>query len=116
MADILHCDYRNRAKAYRLASSKPVYRFQIVNHCPKCKRCGSELMRWRGEYPNGNYSDWIAIPKAEFPHWHRRIKAGEAKPEAQMMSEYSQRIGRPADVALYYLSTIERATGRGKDA
>lgn len=49
-------------------------------------------MMWRGEYPDGHYTDLITVPQAEFEHWQRRIKAGEAKPEAQLMSEYSQRI------------------------
>lgn len=64
-------------------------------------------MEWRGEYPEGDqFTAWLSIPKSEHPHWHRRIKAGEAKPEAQLMSEYSERIGQPADIALYYHNTI----------
>lgn len=65
-------------------------------------------MEWRGEYQEGDkFTAWLTIPNAEHPHWARRIKAGEAKPEAQLMSEWSERAGRPADIALYYHNTIQ---------
>lgn len=64
-------------------------------------------MAWRGEYETGNYSAVVTIPQAEFEHWKRRIRAGEAKPEAQLMSQWSERAARPADIATYYHNNIE---------
>jgi hypothetical protein len=67
-------------------------------------------MQWRGEYQEGDkFTAWLAVPKSEFDHWRRRVKAGEAKPEAQLMSEWSERAARPADIATYYLNTIQTA-------
>jgi hypothetical protein len=94
------------AKAYRLASSKPAYVFQHLYHHLTSKR---EYMTWKGEYQNGNFSDYVTVPASEYDHWKRRIQAGEAKPEAQLMSEWSERAARPADLALYYHNTIKVA-------
>ena len=66
-------------------------------------------MFWKGEYPNGSFTDLVGIPKSEFPHWERRIKAGEAKPEAQLMSEWAERVSRPADVAITYQTKLCQA-------
>jgi hypothetical protein len=105
-----HCGKANRAKTYRLASSKPVYRFQHLAHVKRCKGCGHEFMEWRGEYHDAeHYSTWFHAPASELAAWKRRIKAGEAKPEAQLTSEWSQRAARPADIALYYHNTIQTA-------
>jgi hypothetical protein len=67
-------------------------------------------MEWRGEYQEGDkFTGWLDIPKSEHEHWKRRIKAGEAKPEAQLMSEWAERAARPADIAVYYHNTLETA-------
>lgn len=64
-------------------------------------------MEWRGEYQEGDtYTGWIELEPHEFQAWKRRVKAGEAKPEAQLMSEWSERAARPADIAIYYHNTI----------
>lgn len=110
MAKIFHCGRDSRATAYRLASSKPAYRFQHLWHCDRCHVCKEELMQWRGEYLEGDkFTAWIDVPEAEFAAWKRRIKAGEAKPEAQLMSEWAERAARPADIAIYYHNTIQQA-------
>lgn len=60
-------------------------------------------MEWRGEYQEGDkYTAWFHVEPREFPAWDRRVKAGEAKPEAQLMSEYSQRAAAPADIVIEY--------------
>ncbi len=67
-------------------------------------------MQWRGEYLDGDkYTFWIAIEPKDFGIWKRRIKAGEAKPEAQLTSEWAERVARPADIALHYLDRIQAA-------
>jgi len=109
MAKISHCGGESRAKVYRLASSKPAYEYQHVYHCLKCKPCGQELMFWKGEYPNGTFTELVGIPRQEFPHWLRRIQAGEAKPEAQLMSEWAEKAARPADVAIHYHTKLCQA-------
>lgn len=95
-----------KAKAYRLASSKPAYAFQ---HCYQHDTKNLKWMVWRGEYPNGNYTDFFIVPPSEHSHWERRIKAGEAKPEAQLMSEFSQQASRPADAVGPYLLKLTQA-------
>ncbi len=110
LAFIDHCMTRVKAKAYRLSSSKPVYRFQHLLYAKCCKVCEQELMQWRGEYQEGDkFTGWIDIPPSDFRAWKRRIKAGEAKPEAQLTSEWAERVARPADIALHYLERIEAA-------
>lgn len=110
MAKIKHCGLEVRARTYRLASSKPAYRFQHVLHAARCKVCKQELMQWRGEYQEGDkFTGLVDIPPTQFRAWKRRIKAGEAKPEAQLTSEWAERVARPADIALYYLERIESA-------
>jgi len=106
MAKVRHGGIETRAKVFRLASSKPAYEFQYLYHVPKCKHCEEELMYWRGEYQNGNFTDMTDIKKADFPYWFRRIKAGEAKPEAQLMSEYSQKIARDASSQIIYQTAL----------
>lgn len=110
MADIWHCNWKNRAKAYRLASSRAVHRFEHVQQA-HCKICAQELMQWRGEYRDSDerFTFWIAIEPKDFEAWKRRIKAGEAKPEAQLTSEWAERVARPADIALHYLDRIQAA-------
>lgn len=104
MAKLLVDGVYLKAKAHCIPSSRPAYKFQhLYHHLTKTR----EYMAWRGEYPDGHFTDYISIPKSEFEHWKRRIKAEETKPEAQLMSEYSERAGRPADIALYYHKTIE---------
>lgn len=77
--------------------------------------CGKEFMEWRGEYQEGDkFTGWLGVPASEIDHWKRRIKAGEAKPEAQLMSEWSERAARPADLAVYYHNTIQIAQKRYK--
>lgn len=67
-------------------------------------------MEWRGEYQDPEkFTDWITIPQSEYPHWLRRIATEQAKPEAQMMSEYSQQASRPADVVGPYLLKLTQA-------
>ncbi len=68
-------------------------------------------MQWRGEYRDSDerYTFWIPIPPRDFETWKRRIKAGEAKPEAQLTSEWAERVARPADIALHYLDRIQAA-------
>ena len=118
MAKYWHCGTTTKASSHRIVSSKPAYKFQHIRHCLSCKICGKELMEWRGEYPElDKFTDWLTIPKSEYPHWLRRIATEQAKPEAQLMSQYSERIARPADIASYYLKTIEIAQkSRNKNA
>lgn len=66
-------------------------------------------MAWKGEYPSGSITQLIDIPLDSFDLWQRMIDAGEAKPEAQLVSEWSERTGQPADIALYYHDTVEFA-------
>lgn len=106
MAKILLGGKFVRAKAYRLPSSKPAYAFQVLFHVEK----PTEFMQWRGEYPNGNFTDFIDIPKAEYDVWRRRMNAGEAKPEPQLMSEWAKKVARPADIAIKYHETLKIAT------
>ncbi len=113
MAEVWHCGSKGHGRVYRLSSSKPVYCFQHLAHLPKCKRCGKEVMQWRGEYLEGDkFTFWVALKPSEFPAWHRRIRAGEAKPEAQLTSEWTQRAARPADIAFEYHERIRRAQAR----
>jgi hypothetical protein len=93
-----------RAKMYRLASSKPAYEFQVLFHAEK-----ADFMQWRGVYPNGSLTDFIDIPKEDYEAWKRRVRAGEAIPEPQLMSEWAVKAARPADVAIYYHETLELA-------
>ena len=110
MAKVIHCGGKySNAKFYRLPSSKQAYAFEHCQHGRKCASCGQEFMTWRGEYQSGTFTPWYDVPKQEQPIWHRRIQAGEAKPEAQLMSEWSERAGKPADVAMYYHNTIQLA-------
>lgn len=67
-------------------------------------------MQWRGEYHEGDkHTGWIDLEPHEFEAWKRRVKAGEAKPEAQLMSEWSERAARPADIVAQYHERILRA-------
>jgi hypothetical protein len=110
LAKYWHCGTTTKASSHRIASSKPAYSFQHVRHCLKCKVCGKELMEWRGEYHEPDkFTDWLTIPKSEYPHWLRRIATEQAKPEAQLMSEYSQQASRPADVVGPYLLKLTQA-------
>jgi hypothetical protein len=107
--DIIHCGNKTRARVYRLPSSKPVYEYQHLFHATRCKICEKELMQWRGEYPDGRYTQLIDVPQSEIEHWKRRIQAGEAKPEAQLMSEWAERVSRPADIAASYQLKLTKA-------
>jgi hypothetical protein len=95
-----------RAKAYRLTSSKPAYEYQhLYHHVSNTK----EYMAWKGEYPDGNFTDLVTVPDSEYDHWKRRIKAGEAKPEAQLMSEYSRKIAGDVTAQIQYQLKITQA-------
>ncbi len=59
-------------------------------------------MQRRGEYRTGAFSDLITIPKSEHEHWKRKAAAGEAKPEAQLVSEYSKRTSRDIPQQINY--------------
>jgi len=109
MAQIVHCAVRTRAKTYRLASSKPAYEFQIAYHGRGCKGCGEAFIYWQGEYPNGTRTELFPVPSQEHQHWLRRIQAGEAKPEAQLMSEYSRRIAGHIDGQIQYQTKLRQA-------
>lgn len=72
-----------------------------ISHKPK-------VMQWLGIYPNGFPSgDPQDIPETEHATWEKRIESDRALPEAQMMSEWSERAARPADVALQYQGLLD---------
>lgn len=109
MAKIEYCGKDNNAKMYRLPSTISVYYYQLVFVIKKCRTCSEKHMAWKGEYPSGKVTQLIDIPLDSFDMWQRHIDAGEAKPEAQLMSEWAERAARPADIAVYYHNTLESA-------
>jgi len=107
MAKIWHEGKWLRVKVYRLPSHKQVYEYEKVYHH---KTKNLELMWAQGIYPNGKACNQVPIPKAEFPHWHRRIEAGEARPELQRASEYTLKVKRGnVEAVLRYLSDLDDA-------
>jgi hypothetical protein len=89
-----------RASRFRLPSNNPVYEFEHVFHGRKCGcGCGKEFYVVLGQYHTGYFaSDSVVIKESEFDYWRRRILAGEAKPQPQLMSEWSQRAARGMDM------------------
>jgi hypothetical protein len=109
MAKIIHCTLNSRARVHRLVSSKQAYEFQYAYHGRKCCDCGEAFIYWQGEYPNGTRTELFPVPSQEHQHWLRRIQAGEAKPEAQLMSEYSRRIAGYIDGQIQYQTKLCQA-------
>jgi hypothetical protein len=101
------CGLKQKAKSYRLASlTNPDYKFQRAYVLPKCKVCKIKLMQWRGELPDGSLDRWNDIDYSNYKLWQKRIDNGEAKPEAQLMSEYSERIAGPIDGQIQYQTKL----------
>jgi hypothetical protein len=124
MAKVRQCNVWQNAKKHKLASNEPAYRFQVVYDLGKCKGhkeekldngtirvtlCTESHMQWQGEYESGTFTPFYDIEPAKFEYWTKRIKTDEAKPEAQIMSEYSERIAKPPEQALSYLGTLKNA-------
>lgn len=57
-------------------------------------------------YNDGRISDYHSVPQQELEVWKKKIETQQSRPEPQLMSEYSQKAGRPADLAIYYHNTI----------
>lgn len=106
MPTLTCCGGKRNANSWRIASNDPAYIFQRVYKVkapcpgvpakPEDKKlaapCGETIMRWRGEKADGSLSDFFDIDKFAQAQWLRRCETEEARPEAQLMSEYSHKI------------------------
>lgn len=113
MPRIKHCVDFSAATKYQLASrDSNKYDARIVYYGRKCRFCGQPFIQWADLMPNGTVSSYNEVPKEELHEWIKpggKIEREQSKPEPQLMSEYSYKAGRPADIAIYYHNTIELA-------
>lgn len=121
MADLTCCGGKRKAEAWRLVSADSSFLFQRVYQvkrpCPgrpatdtkPATPCGMQIMQWRGEDAEGKLSEFYDIDQHAQAQWLRRTDAEEARPEAQLMSEWAERMARPADVAIQYHTELCRA-------
>lgn len=96
MADLTCCGAKRKAESHRLICEdrhKAEFDFQrfypLKDKCPKCQ---VRRMCWRGELPDGTLSQFYDIDPGAHAQWLRRIDTDVAKPEAQLMSEWSYRV------------------------
>jgi len=109
LADLTCCGRKRKANAYPLTCElnyTDLYKFQhlyvLKNPCPGLPAdpekgkpaipCGKTIMQWRGEAPDGTLSPFYDIDPGAHAAWLRRIVTDKARPEAQLMSEYSHKI------------------------
>lgn len=124
MARIEYHGVWNHAKQHRLVSDKPAYAFQILYLIPRCKGhyetkeangvhkvhlCTEEHLQWRGEFSDGTFTQFFDIEPHHFAAWKRRTETDPARPEAQLMSEYSKSVSKPSDQVLSYLEKVDEA-------
>jgi len=110
MAKISHCGKWTRATEYRILSSLPAYKYQVLYEATCKGKCRKRLRYWVGEFADGRQTDLIPVSAEEFKtKWKRRIKTEKPIPKIQITSDYTQRIRGDIEKQLEYLKKIEWA-------
>ena len=107
MADLLcgDCKRFHKAKSWRLVSKSPAFVFERL-YIVEAKGTCSLIMRYRGESPDGTLAAYEEIDPGARAYWRRRAMTEEARPEAQLMSQWAERMAGPIEGQIQYQTKL----------